>query len=159
MRVDAPLQDNLDARGLRIAVITSTFNESITGGLQDGAVTWLETANAEEILVAAAPGAFELPLFAQHCVSLGYDAVVCLGAVIEGETDHYTHVATQASEGLMRVQLDTGVPVAFGVLTVTEVAHAIARSRPDEHNKGREAAIAAVAAVRALASLSAASGE
>jgi 6,7-dimethyl-8-ribityllumazine synthase len=99
------------------------------------------------------PGAFELPLFAQKCAVLGYDAVVCLGAVIEGDTDHYDHVANRASEGLMRVQLDTGVPVAFGVLTVRDVAQAIERSRPDDHNKGREAAIAAVSAAQSLRQL------
>jgi 6,7-dimethyl-8-ribityllumazine synthase len=74
----------------------------------------------------------------------GYGAIVVLGAVVAGETDHYEHIANRASEGLMRVMLDTGVPVSFGILTVREPAHAFARSAPDEHNKGREAASAAI---------------
>ena len=77
-----------------------------------------------------APGAFELPLIAQKLARSGYDAVVCLGAVIEGDTDHYEHVAHRASEGLMRVQLDEGVPVAFGVLTVRDIDQATIRSAP-----------------------------
>jgi 6,7-dimethyl-8-ribityllumazine synthase len=74
----------------------------------------------------------------------GCDAVIGIGAVVEGETDHYEHIAHRASEGLMRVMLDTGVPTAFGVLTVRDPQHAFARSAEDEHNKGREAANAAI---------------
>jgi len=85
----------------------------------------------------------------------GYDAVVCLGAVIEGDTDHYEHVAHRASEGLMRVQLDTGVPTAFGILTTRDVESAIERSRPGSTNKGREAAMAAVRTALVLRSLKA----
>ncbi len=141
---------DLHARGLRIGVVTSVFNESITRGLMLGAVEYLREAEAEDVLVVEAPGAFELPLLAKRLASRGFDAVVCVGAVIQGETDHYEHVAHRASEGLMRVQLDTGVPVAFGILTVRDVEHALARSGPGPENKGREAAIAAVMAARAL---------
>ncbi|KAA3636460.1 MAG: 6,7-dimethyl-8-ribityllumazine synthase [Armatimonadetes bacterium] len=145
----------MSAHGLRVGVVTSQFNSSITRGLREGAVAWLEEADAGEILVIDAPGAFELPLIAQKLAETGYDAVVCLGAVIEGDTDHYEHVAGRTSEGLMRVQLDTGVPVAFGVLTVRNPEHAIERSTPGEHNKGREAAAAAVMAANILRSLGA----
>ena len=141
---------DLDASGLRIAVITAVFNGSITSGLRAGAIDYLQEASAAEILAIEAPGAFELPVIAQRAAAAGYDAVVCLGAVIEGDTDHYEHVAHRASEGLMRVQLDTGVPVAFGILTVRDIDHAVARSKPGPENKGREAAIAAVMAARAL---------
>ena len=141
---------DLDARGMRIAVITASFNRSITRGLADGALDFLREAEAEDILAIEAPGAFELPLLAQRAARSGYHAVVCLGAVIEGDTDHYEHVAHRASEGLMRVQLDEGVPVAFGILTVRDIDHARERSAPGPDNKGREAAIAAVTAARTL---------
>ncbi len=141
---------DVSAEGLRIGVVTAVFNGSITSGLKDGALAYLTESEADEVLSIDAPGAFELPLLAQAIADAGYDAVVCLGAVIEGETDHYEHVAHRASEGLMRVQLDTGVPVAFGILTVRSVEHALVRSRPGPRNKGREAAAAAVSAVRAL---------
>jgi len=153
MRVDEPDPRDLSADGLRIAVVTAIFNASITKGLTDGAVDYLSEANAEEVMTIESPGAFELPLIAQKLASRGYDAVVCLGAVIEGDTDHYEHVAHRASEGLMRVQLDTGVPVAFGVLVVRDMDDAVVRSEPGPENKGREAAIAAVMAARALAAI------
>jgi 6,7-dimethyl-8-ribityllumazine synthase len=144
VRVDDRNPLDLDATGLRVAVVTAMFNAAVTTGLKNGAVDYLEEASASEIMTIDAPGAFELPLIAQKLALAGYDAIVCLGAVIEGETDHYEHVANRASEGLMRVQLDTGVPVAFGILTVRT------RAAPGPDNKGREAAIAAVMAVRAL---------
>lgn len=153
MRIDDLDPRDLSAIGLRIAVATANFNASITTGLTEGAVDYLEEANAEEVLVVEAPGAFELPLIAQKLATNGYDAIVCLGAVIEGDTDHYDHVAHRASEGLMRVQLDTGVPVAFGILTVRRLEDAEVRSAPGPENKGREAAIAAVMAARALQAL------
>jgi 6,7-dimethyl-8-ribityllumazine synthase len=140
-----PLQPR-DATGLRIAVARSRFNDHVTSGLAAGAVEYL-TANGAEFTVYDAPGAFELPLVAARLVAAGYDAVVALGAVIDGETDHYEHVATQATAGLMRVMLDTGRPVALGVLTVREEAHAVARSLPGPGNKGAEAAAAAVETV------------
>lgn len=153
MRVDEPDPRDLSADGLRVAVVTAIFNASVTKGLTDGAVDYLREAEAEEVLTVECPGAFELPLIAQKLVRGGYDAVVCLGAVIEGDTDHYEHVAHRASEGLMRVQLDTGVPVAFGVLTVRSLDDAVVRSEPGPENKGREAAIAAVMAARALTAI------
>lgn len=151
MRLDDAGVPEADARGLRIGVVAAMFNESISRGLLEGAVAYLEEAGASEVAVMRAPGAFEVPLMAQRLATAGYDAVVCVGAVVEGETDHYEHVAHRASEGLMRVQLDTGVPVAFGILTVRDPDHARARSAPGPDNKGREAAIAAVAAANALA--------
>jgi len=153
VRIDEPDAIDLDASGLRIAVVTAMFNGSVTVGLRRGAIEYLEEASAEEILLVEAPGAFELPVIALKLARKGYDAVVCLGAVIEGETDHYDHVAGRTSEGLMRVQLDTGIPVAFGVLTVRDRTHAEARAAPGPENKGREAAIAAVMAARALAAI------
>lgn len=153
MRRDGLAHHEPKAHGLRVAVVTSLFNAHITTGLKDGAVAYLEEAEADEVLVVDAPGAFELPLIAARLASIGYDAVVCLGAVIEGETDHYEHVSHRASEGLMRVQLDTGVPVAFGVLTVREESHALARSAQGESNAGRQSAAAAVMAANVLRGL------
>lgn len=153
MRADESPDFDLSARGLRIAVATAVFNGSITAGLSAGAIDYLYEAEAEEVLVVDVPGAFELPLVAQKLATKGYDAVICLGAVIEGDTDHYEHVAHRASEGLMRVQLDTGIPIAFGILTVRTVEDAVVRAEPGPENKGREAAIAAVMAARALSAI------
>ncbi len=142
MKSGASIQEPVDATGLRVAVAWATFNEAVTGGLREGAVAWLETAGAE-VDVVAVPGAFELPLVARQ-LATNHDAVVAIGAVIEGETDHYEHVAHRASEGLMRVMLDTGTPVAFGILTARDPEHARVRSMPGHANKGAEAAEAAV---------------
>ncbi len=133
----------VDATGLKIGVARSRFNDPITSRLATGAVEYLATTGAD-FNVYDVPGAFELPLVAAHLIEVGYDAVVALGAVIDGDTDHYEHVATQATHGLMRVMLDTGKPVAFGILTVREETHAVVRSQPGPGNKGAEAAAAAV---------------
>jgi 6,7-dimethyl-8-ribityllumazine synthase len=104
--------------------------------------------------VAWAPGAFELPLVARGFARSGaVDAVVCLGAVIRGDTGHYDFVAGECARGLQRVQLDTGVPVVFGVLTTDTVEQALVRSEDDDTNKGREAAVTAIEMVRILAAL------
>jgi 6,7-dimethyl-8-ribityllumazine synthase len=144
MQTDDTGVEVLSAVGLRLGVVTALFNRSITAGLKEGALEYLAEAEADEVIVVDAPGAFELPLIAAALTRAGVDAVVCLGAVIEGDTDHYAHVAHRASEGLMRVQIDTGVPIAFGILTVRDIADAEVRSIPGPGNKGREAAHAAV---------------
>jgi 6,7-dimethyl-8-ribityllumazine synthase len=143
MRLDAVDRVDLDASGLRIAVATAVFNESVTAGLKQGALDWLHDAGAVDVTSVDVTGAFELPLIAV-ALAAHHDGVVALGAVIEGETDHYEHVAHRASEGLMRVMLDTEVPVSFGILTVRDPAHAVERSAPGANNKGAEAAEAAV---------------
>jgi 6,7-dimethyl-8-ribityllumazine synthase len=138
------LRGDLDATDLRICVVRSLFNRPVTDGLLVGALAVLGEAGAPNVTVIDVEGAFEAPLVAQNMAQGGYDAVIVLGAVVEGETDHYEHIAHRTSEGLMRVMLDTGVPVSFGILTVREPAHAYARSAPDNRNKGREAAEAAI---------------
>ncbi|HEX9855187.1 MAG TPA: 6,7-dimethyl-8-ribityllumazine synthase [Acidimicrobiia bacterium] len=150
MGIDGPAGGEVDAGGLRIAIAQSTFNRTVTDGLRDGALAALEEAGATDVTVVEVPGAFELPLAAQRLAQAGYDAVVALGAVVMGDTDHYEHVAHRASEGLQRVMLDTGVPIAFGILTVREAHQAATRSAPGRGNKGAEAAMAAVETVRAL---------
>lgn len=151
MRVDEPSTESVSAVGLRLAVVTATFNSEITTGLKTGAIDFLKQAAADEIFTIDVPGAFELPLIAQELAAKGFDAIICLGAVIEGDTDHYEHVAHRASEGLMAVQLTTRVPVALGVLTTRNAETAVLRSNPGPGNKGREAAVAAVQAARAVA--------
>lgn len=142
----------VDAAGLVIGVVWSGFNEDVTSGLLRGANDYLASIGAE-VLILRAPGAFELPLLAAALAEEGCDAVVALGAVIEGDTDHYEHVAHRASEGLMRVMLDSGVPVGFGVLACREREQALERSAPGGGNKGAEAAAAAVNAAVTLQKL------
>jgi len=144
------------ARGLRVAIVRALFNASVTDGLLEGARTALAEMGAgrHAVTVVDAPGAFELPLLARAAARSGrFDAIVALGAVIRGDTDHYEHVAREAAMGLSRVALRTGVPVAFGVLTVEREEQALARSAPGSENKGGEAARAAVATVHALRAL------
>lgn len=138
---------------VRVVVLVSRFNEAITGGLLQGATSTLEAAGvpATNIRVETVPGAVELPLAAAAVIRASRpDAVIALGAVVRGETDHYEHVARMAADGLMRASLDLGVPVAFGVLTCATEELAIARSSPDQANKGREAALAALEMVEFL---------
>jgi 6,7-dimethyl-8-ribityllumazine synthase len=136
--------------------VHARFNAQVVDGLRAGAREALLEAGAspgglEEI---EAPGAFELPLVCLAAARSGrFDAVVALGAVIRGGTDHYEHVARAAAEGLLRVSLDSGVPVAFGVLTTADEAQALERAAPGEGNKGGEAARAALATVNALRGL------
>jgi 6,7-dimethyl-8-ribityllumazine synthase len=133
--------------------VRAAFNEAVVEGLLRGAREALLEAGAAaaDLHDLTVPGAFELPLAARAAVRSGrFDAVVALGAVIRGETDHYEHVARAATDGLLRVTLDTGVPVGFGVLTVAEESQARARSGPGPENKGAEAARAAVTMVHVL---------
>lgn len=150
MGTESVPQRPIDGTGLRIALVCSAFNGEITAGLLEGAREVCRRARVAACDEFEAPGSFELPLFAQRLAAAGYHAIVALGAVIEGETDHYEHVAHRASEGLMRVMLDTGVPVAFGVLTVRNPEHARLRSKSGPGNKGAEAAAAALASAQAL---------
>jgi 6,7-dimethyl-8-ribityllumazine synthase len=147
---DPELLGAFDAAGLKIGVAAATFNSEITNGLLDGALSVLDDA---EVMVVRVPGSFELPLVARTLVDDGCDAVVALGAVVLGETDHYEHIARETARGLQDVMLATGVPVAFGVLTVRDIEHARIRSLPGPGNKGTEAAEAAVRTARLLAQL------
>jgi 6,7-dimethyl-8-ribityllumazine synthase len=152
-RVGALLAGDGEGRGVRVGVACARFNGGITVRLLEGALAGLDACGVDQadVKVAWAPGAFELPLVARALAG-SVDAVVCLGAVVRGETGHYDLVAGQCAAGIQRVQLDTGVPVIFGVLTTDTVDQALARSLPDETNKGREAALAAVDMHRLLRS-------
>ena len=140
-------EGQLRGDGLRIAIAAGRFNDFITERLLTGARDGLVRHGVDEssITVAWAPGAFELPLVAQRLALSGeYDAVICLGAVIRGATGHYEHVAGQCAAGIERVQLDTGVPVIFGVLTTENVEQAIERAGTKAGNKGFESAMTAI---------------
>jgi len=140
-------EGRLDGTGLRLAVLASRFNETITRALLDGALSGLRRHGVDEagITVAWVPGAFELPLAAKRLAATGeFDAVVCLGAVIRGATAHFEHVAGQAAAGVTRAALDTGVPVIFGVLTTDTIEQAIERSGTKAGNKGFDSAVAAI---------------
>jgi 6,7-dimethyl-8-ribityllumazine synthase len=148
--------DRPDGRGVRVVLLRSRFNDAIVGGLVAGAEAALREMGAApaDVTVLDVPGAFELPLAAAAAADSGrFDAVVALGAVIRGDTDHYEHIAREAAAGLAVVARESRVPVAFGVLTVDNEEQARVRSAPDSENKGAEAARAAVAMVALLRSL------
>jgi 6,7-dimethyl-8-ribityllumazine synthase len=137
-------------------VLRSEFNAGVVDGLLAGALGALAELGAGpgDVVVVAVPGAFELPPAARAAAGSGrFDAVVALGAVIRGDTDHYEHVAREAAAGLAAVARESGVPVAFGVLTCASEAQARERAAPGPGNKGAEAARAAVAMVHVLRSL------
>ena len=140
-------EGNLNAAGLKIAVVCARFNGFITDRLLAGALDALKRSGAAEsdIEIVKVPGAWELPLAAQTIAELKkHDAIVALGAVIRGDTPHFDHVAGQASLGLAAVQLETGIPIAFGVLTTHTIEQAIDRAGGKSGNKGYDAAITAI---------------
>ena len=137
---------------LRIGVVVSEFNAFVTEPLLKGCLDALADTGIEEITVAKVSGALEIPVVAQRLAAT-HDAVIAIGAVIEGETDHYTHVANAASAGIAQVALVSGKPIGNAVLTVRSAAHARDRSLEGPSNKGFEAAEATVRAARVLAQL------
>ena len=136
-----------DGGGRRVALCVARFYEQLAERLEHGARVALGEAGVAEIETFSVPGAFELPLAARYLAGSGRcDAVICLGAVIRGETDHYDYVCTGAAEGIMRVALDTGVPCGFGVLTVDTMEQALARvTGGAKRDTGRHAAQAVLA--------------
>jgi len=142
MSRDSP-QLKVSARGLSFAIVVARFNSCITEKLRVGAQEALAEAEAESFKVFYVPGAFELPLAAQR-LAQRFDAVIALGAVIRGDTPHFDYVADAAAQGLLRVMLDSGKPVAFGVLTTNTLAEAEARAGGVHGNKGYDAAMTAI---------------
>ena len=141
------LQGSHKATGRRFALVVSTFNKDITDGLLRGARAALTEAGVDsaDITVVRVPGAFEIPLAARRLAQSGrYDALVCLGCLIKGETMHFEYIASAVSHGIMAVSADTGIPVTFGVLTTLTEEQAAARAAEWRDNKGREAALSAV---------------
>ena len=135
----------IDAEGLRVAVVASSWHDTVMDGLIAGATAACTRAGAVSVLHRV-PGSFELPLAAQVAAAAGFDAVVALGVIIRGGTPHFEYVCDAAASGLSRVALDTGVPIGFGLLTCDDEAQALDRAGlPDSHeDKGREAAEAAL---------------
>lgn len=159
--MDARRQPSPDVRRLRIGLVVSRYNESVTRGLREGARAALAEAGlpAAAITECEVPGALELPVVALALARSGrVDAVVALGCVIRGETDHYAHVSAESVRGCGAVALQTGVPVACGVLTCETLALARERSGAGPKNKGREAAAAALEVAGLLAALRAEAG-
>jgi 6,7-dimethyl-8-ribityllumazine synthase len=141
------IEGNLDARGLKFAIVVSRFNSFITDRLLAGAEDALKRSGAvaDDVVVLKVPGSWELPAAAKALAAQKrFDAIIALGAVIRGETPHFDHVANQAASGLAAVQLETGFPVAFGVLTTNTVEQAIDRAGGKSGNKGFDAAMTAV---------------
>jgi 6,7-dimethyl-8-ribityllumazine synthase len=138
---------NLSAKGLNVAIVVARYNEAITRKLLQGALQALEQAAAESVDVFNVPGAYELPFAAKQLVPR-FHAIVALGAVIRGDTPHFDYVAGECARGLQQVMLESGVPVAFGVLTTDNLEQAEARAGGALGNKGFDAAMTAVEMAR-----------
>jgi 6,7-dimethyl-8-ribityllumazine synthase len=141
------LEGASDATGLRIAVVVSRYNDFVTDRLLTGALEALTAAGAAEtnITVVKVPGAFEVPLAARRAAETGrFDAVVCLGCLIRGETPHFDYIASAASHAIADASGATGVPMSFGILTTDSAEQALERAGAGEANKGWEAALSAV---------------
>lgn len=140
----------------KFAIVVSRFNQDVTGGLLTGAKAYLSEQGFDEsrFSVVSAPGAFEIPLIAKRLAQSGkFTGVICLGAVIKGDTAHFEFISLGATVGIVQASLETGVPITFGILTTYTDEQAVLRSRQDAHNKGREAAAACLESVQVLSSI------
>lgn len=141
------LEGKLVSEGMKVAIVAARFNEFITSKLLGGAMDGLLRHNVreEDIEVAWVPGAFEIPLIASKMAkSSKYDAVICIGAVIRGNTSHYDYVCNEVSKGIAAVSLESGVPVMFGVITAENIEQAIERAGTKAGNKGYDCAVGAI---------------
>jgi len=141
------LEGKLTAKNMKIAIVVARFNEFITSKLLSGCIDCLirHEATDEDLTVAWVPGAFEIPMAAKKLAESGkYDAVICLGAVIRGATPHFDYVCAEASKGIAQVSMQTGVPVAFGVLTTENIQQAVERAGTKAGNKGVDCAMTAM---------------
>ena len=141
------LEGKLTATNMKIAIVVARFNEFITSKLLSGCIDCLirHEAADEDLTVAWVPGAFEIPMAAKKLAESGkYDAVICLGAVIRGATPHFDYVCAEASKGIAQVSMQTGVPVAFGVLTTENIQQAVERAGTKAGNKGVDCAMTAM---------------
>jgi len=144
------------SQAFRFALVVSKFNDVVTDRLQAGALAALAAAGVarEEVAVVRVPGAFEIPLAAQLAAESGrYDAIVCVGCVIRGETPHFEYIASAVSHGLTAASAATGVPMTLGVLTTNSIEEALERAGEGMGNKGHEAAVAAVEMASVVAQL------
>ena len=150
------VQGTQSASGYRFAVVVSKYHDFVTDKLQAGAVAALTAAGAasDNVTVVHVPGAFEIPIAAQHAAESGkYQAIVCLGCLIRGETPHFEYIASAVAHGLTAAAAATGVPMAFGVLTTNSAEEALARAGAGPGNKGHEAAVAAIEMASVVARL------
>lgn len=141
------LEGRLNAEGFRFAIVASRWNELIVGRLVSGAEDALRRLGArdDDITIIRVPGSFEIPLAARRFAATGkFDAVICLGAVIRGETPHFDYIATEVSRGIAVASEETGIPVAYGIITADTVEQAVSRAGVKSGNKGFEAALSAV---------------
>lgn len=141
------IEGKLDARGMKIGIVVSRYNNFVTDKLLEGALDALKSHGAEEqdIDVVKVPGAFEIPLVAQRLAASGkYDAIVCLGAVIRGDTPHFEYIAQECARGIGAAVIEHRVPISFGVLTTNNIEQAMERAGTKRSNKGFEAALTAV---------------
>jgi 6,7-dimethyl-8-ribityllumazine synthase len=147
MAVGKMIKGDLMVKGKKFAIAVSRFNEFVSSKLVDGAVDALTRHGAKEseISVAWVPGSFELPMIAQRMVSSGkYDAVICLGVVIRGDTPHFDFVASETAKGIAKVAMESSIPCIFGVVTTDTLEQAIDRAGTKSGNRGRDAALAAI---------------
>jgi 6,7-dimethyl-8-ribityllumazine synthase len=151
--VTREIEGALDGGGLHLGIVVANWNRAITDRLLQGALERAKELEVEDVTVMHVPGSLELPVAALALARDGCDAIVAIGAVIRGETDHYEIVVRECSAGLTRVALATGIPVAHAVLAVHDVSQARERSGPGPDNKGREAVDAAVSTANAIAGL------
>jgi 6,7-dimethyl-8-ribityllumazine synthase len=150
------IEGGLNARGIKIGIIVSRFNNFITDKLLDGAIDGLKIHGSEEddVTVVRVPGAFEIPLLADRMAASGkYDALVCLGAVIRGETPHFEYVSEAVTRGIGEAVAKYRIPMGFGVLTTNNVEQAMERSGSKDANKGYEAALTALEMVHVIRKL------
>jgi 6,7-dimethyl-8-ribityllumazine synthase len=150
------IEGKLDARGFRFGIVVSRFNSFISDRLVEGALDALTRhgAEADSVQIVRVPGAYEIPMTAKKMVETSrYDAVICLGAVIRGATPHFDYVSAEVSKGIAAVSLDSGVPVAFGVLTTDNLEQAIERAGSKAGNKGFDAAVSAIEMVNLFKAL------
>ena len=150
------LEGELQAKGLKFAIVVSRFNDFITSKLLDGAKDALlrHGAKEEDIDIARVPGSFEIPLIARKLASKGtYNAVICLGTVIRGATPHFEYVAAEVSKGVAAASMETGVPIAFGVITSDTIEQAVERAGTKSGNKGWDAALTAIEMAQLLKKL------
>lgn len=141
------IKGDLIGKGKSFAIVVSRFNDFITARLVDGAVDTLTRHGVEEneIDIAYVPGSFEIPQIAQKMArSKKYNAVICLGTLIKGETPHFDYIASEASKGIAKISLDTDIPCIFGIITAESLEQAIERAGAKDGNKGRDAAINAI---------------
>ncbi|MFH0774182.1 MAG: 6,7-dimethyl-8-ribityllumazine synthase [bacterium] len=146
-------EGKMDARGMRFGIVVSRFNEFIGGMLKEGCIDTLIRHNAEtdNICLFYVPGGFEIPQIAYKLArKKTFDAVICLGAVIRGDTPHFEYIAQEVSKGIAKASMDTDTPVIFGVITADNIEQAIERAGTKSGNKGRDAALSAIEMVSLL---------